>query len=310
MRKIVEFCRSMAPAGVRSGAMAALIVAIAACGGDGTTPAEPAVPEHVIAALKDPRIGAGLPPDHRFAGVEHNRLSLVMLRSLRGESRGFRDVALRCAGIMRIATEQAPRTAAAAGVPSSAALLLAAAAAALAERPECATLARRPLASITADTGSGILTRTESYISDAAFERMDSFVAQLGNATTLEEITSTINRLAAAAAGFSGTDAEAILALVSQVQGSYVLWEPAGAGWTELGEPSQYESVLGRATRKGFFKSLVTALTADAGGCVVAVKGLRTEIGIKEGRLLAAGCALGAAAGTVVAAYDAAFGET
>lgn len=298
MRKLVGVRRGVAPAGVRSGAIAALLFSVAACGGDGSTPSAPVLPEHVVAAIKDPRIGAGIPAQYRFAGVEHNRLTLVALRELRGESRAYRDVALRCAGIVRIGSLQAHRTASAAGIPAHGALLQASMSSALADLPGCREVGVQRTAYLTT-TGS----QDSTFISNEAFDVMNGFVQRLESSQSVDDVWASISELATAASAYGGVDADAILALVAQAQGSFVLWEPGGAGWTEIGVPGDYQSVLGASFRNRAFSDFVSAMKADAVGCIAAIGFLRALPIIHDPRLLIAGCGFAAASATVYAGY-------
>lgn len=287
----------------RSRAFASLLILVGACGGDGYTPAAPALPEHIASAIKDPRIGDGIPAQYRFAGVEHNRLSLVALRGLRGESRGYRDEALRCAGILRVAYLQAPRTAAAAGVTEHLAALKEAMAAAMADLPGCAVAGARRTAAIIGDPGIQQVPADSLYVTDDAFATMNAFVSRLDAATSVDDVWASITELAAEAGAFMGADADAILALVAQAQGSFVLWQPGGAGWTELGVPGDYQSVLGPPFQRSTLDDFISAMKADALGCIAAIGFLRVLPIVHDPRLLIAGCGLAAASATVYAGY-------
>jgi hypothetical protein len=282
--------------------MVALLLAIAACG-DGPAPAAPALPEHITAAIKDPRIGSGIPAQYRFAGVEHNRLTLVTLRELRSESRNYRDEAIRCAGIMRIGKLQAPRSAAAAGIPEHLPVLQDAMAAAMADLAGCATSGTGRTASITGDTGIRAVDGDGTYISDAAFSTMNAFVERLDAATSVDDVWASITQLAAEARSFGGVEADAILALVAQSQGSFVLWEPGGAGWSELGTPGEYLSVLRSPFRRNGFDDFLKAMKADAIGCIAAIGFMRAMPIIHDPRLLIGACGIAAASATIYAGY-------
>ncbi len=299
--------RRRAAAGFASLAAGLLAIAGIACSDAREAPTVPRVPPHVSAALKDPRIGAGLPSGFRFTGVEHNRLTLLTLATLRPESRGFREPSVRCAAILRVLNTQAPRTAAAAGVPALAPEVRLAISEALRPLPGCHPspfVHTKSTANLSVDSTLAILPADTSFISDQAFVVMDAALSRIASATSFSAVSEAFADATASAALLDDVSAAAVYAMISQAQGSYVLWEPTGAGWEELAPSGDYQSILrARLWQLPLIDAGIAVLSADVAGCIAAMRVFRTLPVIQDPRLVGAVCAAGAAAGTLYAGY-------
>lgn len=308
--------------GLAGAAIAAIGLTTLGCGDEREAPTAHRLPAHVSAALSDKRIGAGLPAPYRLAGVEHNRLSLVALRTMRREKVDMRDPAARCAAIRRILRAEAPRSAAAAGVPGRVADLHRTLDAALAGRPGCESIvpsaaltgasAATRLASIGGSSASASSTAADDSISVSAEARavLDAFGAAVAGAESYSQLLAAYATATAAAQGMSEWDASAIYAAVAQAQGSEVLWAGSGsAGQIELeGGTGDYQSVLPARDFLGMsyseWKTFIGIMGKDALGCVAAVGFLKVLRADADVRFNIITCAFAAGASSVWAAVQ------
>lgn len=315
--------------GLASVAAGLLAAGGVACSDAREAPTAQRLPAHISAALNDRRIGAGLPPEYRLTGVEHNRLSLVTLRTMRREKVDMRDPVARCAAIRRILRAEAPRTAAAAGVPTRVAELHRVLDVALAGRPGCETVVptgvptavptevptavpaavptAASLASIRTAAGATASTTADDSISISAEARaiLDAFGAAVSSAGSYSQLQAAYATAAAAAQGMSEWDASAIYAAIAQSQGSEVLWAgAASAGQIELtGGAEEYQSILRARDFLGMsyseWKAFIGIMGKDAIGCIAAVGFLKVLRADADVRLNIAACGIAAGATSV-----------
>lgn len=293
--------------GVRAWTLGVLLLTAAACSGDTPAPSAPRLPAHISAAMKDARIGVGVPAHLRVAGVEHNRLTLLTARKLRGESHRFADRAVRCAAIRRVLEAESPRTMASVGLPGKEEFLRAVVAPVAQSLPGCESTAASTAALRSGTAEASSLEEGDSGISDAAMAALDQLEASLSSAIAIWQVNDAFGVAVQSAAELDSISAAAVYSAVAQGQASLVLWEPGGAGWQEVGTGNAMESVFGfgaDARRTGAIAVAIAMVSADLGGCVATVRYLRRlTFLLQDPRMLAAGCATGSAVASLYAAY-------
>jgi len=253
----------------------------------------------------DPRIGAGLPDEVRFVGVEHNRLTLAMLRQTRDPAQRQLARQSPCETVVAGLVAESPRTAAAASIPDRADQLAAIVRGVMAAHPRCSGRIEQPsMAAILGDAGVTAEVHPDSVLTDASLRVIDELLRQIGSAASVADVEAALATAAAAASTLGAVDALAVQAAVSQSQGSLVLWGPGGSGWYELGVPVPAQSIFpSSASEVDFIVGLAGALSADGAGCRGALSFLRALPIIQDSRLLMGACGIGAAAGTVMFGY-------
>lgn len=254
--------------------------------------------------VDDPRIGEGLPAEARFAGVEHNRLTLLLLRQARDPAQHALTKQSPCETIAIGLTAEAARTAARAGIPEKAGALSALLRTFLSTHPDCGRRIARPgLDAFTDDAPMTPSSHPDSMLTDASLEVIDRMLARIADAQSEAEIAAALAAASATAITLGAVDAVAVQAAVAQTQGSIVLWGPGGAGWTELDVAVPAQSIFRAASAAASdWSRFLGALSADGGACAGALRFLK-EVGVRDYRLLGAGCGLVAAGGTVYFAY-------
>jgi hypothetical protein len=283
-----------------------LSVVGAACSEQPNDPSLSTAPPRVQEPLvDDPRIGEGLPAEVRFVGVEHNRLTVAMLRQTRDPARRRLARHSPCETIAAGLVAESPRTAAAASIPDQADRLATVVRAVLALNPKCSDRIVRPsMAATLGDARVTALYHPDSVLTDASFRIIDEMLLRIGSAGSVADIEAALAAAAAAATTLGGIDALAVQAAVSQSQGSLVLWGPGGSGWSELGVPMPAQSIFrGSAPQVDIIVGLTGAVGADGTGCRGALSFLRALPIVQDSRLLMGACGIGAAAGTLLYGY-------
>jgi hypothetical protein len=264
--------------------------------------APPSAREPVI---DDPRIGEGLPAEVRFAGVEHNRLTMVLLRQTRDPAQRRLAARSPCETVVAGLVAESPRTAALASIPERADLLAAIMRGVLAAQPACnGRIVPPSITAILGDAGVTADTHPDSMLTDASFAIIDEMLERIRVAASTADVQAALESAAAAAVTLGAADALAVQAAVAQSQGSFVLWGPNGAGWTELGLPSPMQSVFRVGEREVDTIGAITGLiVSDGAGCRGALSFLRVLPIVQDSRLLLGACGIAAAATTVTATY-------
>lgn len=260
--------------------------------------------------VDDPRIGEGLPAEVRFAGVEHNRLTLAMLRQNRDPVQRRRASRSPCETVVAGLVAESPRTAALASIPDRADLLAAIVRGVMAAQPQCRGRIEQPsMATILGDASVTADGHPDSVLTDASFAIVDQMIQRIQAASSAADVQAALEAAAAASTALGAADALAVQAAVAQSQGSFVLWGPGGGGWSELGLPAPMQSVFrGGEPGADSFAAMAGVLAADAGGCRGALSFLRMLPVEQDPRLLLGACAIAAAA-TTVAATQALFNQ-
>lgn len=287
-------------------AVVGLSLIVSACGDpsrDPTIATEP--PRAREPVIDDPRIGEGLPAEVRFVGVEHNRLTLAMLRQLRDPAQRLLALRSPCETIVAGLAAESPRTAARASIPERADQLAAMVRGVMAAHPKCSGRIVQPaMSAILGDARVTAEVHPDSVLTDASLDIIDEMLRRIGAAASVSDVEAALATAGAAATTLGAADALAVQAAVSQSQGSLVLWGPGGAGWTELDNPIPAQSLFGRPEQQGdVIIAVVGALSADGAGCRGALSFMRALPIIQDSRLLMGMCGLGAAAGTLLYGY-------
>lgn len=281
-------------------------VLAAACDEAGPRTPMSASPTPQVIPIDDERIGQGLPADLRIVGLEHNRLSMSVLASLRSpaERRAFR--ADPCGAIMAGIERDATRSAASIGLPGGAAQLMAFARQGLSSTPRCASSVRRPTeAELVGDAGVTAAADPEAVISDAALATIDRMILRIQQATTESEIGAALGEAAESATTMSAYDAAAVQSAVSQTQGSWALWSPGGPGWAALQPPMEAQHLFRRMRKQQAIVPFVAAfLSADATGCASAIRFLRLFGPLSHPSAAPTACFAGAAVFSLYYAYE------
>jgi hypothetical protein len=250
----------------------------------------------------DPRIGAGLPAEVRFVGVEHNRLTLAMLRQTRDPAQRLLARQAPCETVVAGLVAESPRTAAAASIPDRADQLAAIVRGVMATHPRCSGRIEPPsMATMLGDVGVTAAVHPDSVLTDASFLIIDEMLRRIGSANSVADVEAAA---ATSATALGAVDLLAVQAAVAQSQGSLVLWGPGGSGWYELGVPVPAQNIFVSSAREvDFIVGLAGALSADGAGCRGALSFMRALPIIQDSRLLMGACGIGAAAGTVLFGY-------
>jgi hypothetical protein len=255
--------------------------------------------------IDDPRIGDGLPAEVRFAGIEHNRLTVAMLRQSRDPAQRRRAQQSPCETVVAGLVAESPRTAALASIPDRADQIAAVVRAVMATHPKCVGRIVNPsMEAILGDAEVTAAVHPDSVLTDASARIIDEMLLRIGAAASIADIQTALAMATAAAPTLGALDALAVQAAVAQSQGSLVLWGPGGAGWSELGVPLPAQSVFrGSEQTVDLLVGIVGALAADGAGCRAALSFLRALPFAYDPNFLMASCSAGAAVGTVYYGY-------
>lgn len=296
--------------GVRVWALGALLFTVAACGDDASAPSAPRLPAHISAAMSDSRIGRGVPDRFRQTGIEHNRLTLLTAKKLRGESRGFGDPVRRCAAVRRVLHGEAERTAQSLGAAGREVLLRNALDRTLSRFEGCPFSSVASASLVALPSGAAAMGDSVAP-SQTAFDALARLDEQVGAATDAGQVDAALATAASAAASMTELDAAAVYAAVAQTQASIVLWESGGPGWKEFSTAPPAESLFRLAAFAPLsnWATFKLAIGADLLGCLGAIRYLRQLPIIQDPRLLLGVCGLTAAAFSIITAYELIFDE-